>query len=118
MFGQNSNCPIARVTDGMSNTFMLGETLFTTGTGQGSAWGYRSWAMAGIDPSGEINRWEVGLGGRVGTLGSGGYAGSMHPGGCFFAMGDGSVRWVSQSVAPLTLYDMSTINGGIVADTE
>src|SRR5262249_20359462 len=26
MFGQNSYCPIAQVTDGMSNTFMLSET--------------------------------------------------------------------------------------------
>jgi hypothetical protein len=35
-----------------------------------------------------------------------------------FRPGDGSVRWVSQSVDAFVLYDMSTINGGIVADTE
>jgi prepilin-type N-terminal cleavage/methylation domain-containing protein len=116
MFGQNSNCPIARVTDGMSNTFMLGETLFTTGHGQGTAWGYRSWDMVGIDPFAGINSW--GPDGTIGTLPYSANPGSMHPGGCFFAMGDGSVRWVSQSVSPSVLLDMSTINGGIVADTE
>jgi hypothetical protein len=122
MFGQNSNCPIARVTDGMSNTFMLGETLLTFSYGQGSAWGYRSWHMAGINPFPGINVIDVINAATVthgyGTLAVTGFAGSMHPGGCFFAMGDGSVRFVSQSVDPFVLYDMSTINGGIVADTE
>jgi len=109
MFGQNSNCPIARVTDGMSNTFMLAESLFTTGAGERSAWGYRSRAMAGVDPSGRINHWEIGIGGRFGALPSGGYAGSMHPGGCFFAMGDGSVHWVSQDIGGVTLFNLSAI---------
>ncbi len=110
MFGQNSNCPIARVTDGMSNTLMLAETVFTTGHGQGSAWGYRSWMMAGIDPSYGINNW--GQGGQLGTLQAPKTAGSLHPGGCFFAMGDGSVRWISQSVGAGILYDLSTIAAG------
>jgi hypothetical protein len=111
MFGQNSNCPIARVTDGMSNTFMLAETLFTVNGGTGSAWGYRSWGMAGIDPLLGINVWSD----TYGTLVTMGTAGSMHPGGCFFAMGDGSVRWVSQSVGRGVLYDMSTIAAGVPA---
>jgi prepilin-type N-terminal cleavage/methylation domain-containing protein len=114
MFGQNSYCPIARVTDGMSNTFMLAETLFTVNTGQCSAWGYRSWQMAGIDPFQGINNFHT----AFGTLDTSGQPGSLHPGGCFFALGDGSVRWVSQSVGHDVLYQMSTIADGTVADTE
>ncbi len=115
MFGQNSNCPIARVTDGMSNTFMLVETGFQVNGGGSPAWGYRAWLMAGIDPFQGINQWEPGV---FGTLATWGRPGSLHPGGCFFAMGDGAVRWVSQTVDPGTLYLMSTIADGVVADTE
>lgn len=116
MFGQNSNCLIARVTDGMSNTFMLAETCFQVRTGTAcQAWGYRAWIMAGIDPQLGINQWEIG---EYGTLATSGTAASMHPGGCLFAMGDGSVRRVSQSVDTGTLYFMSTIADGVMADTE
>lgn len=62
MFGQNSNCPILRVTDGMSNTFMLAETcslVDSNDNGSALAWGYRSWAMAGIDPTLGINAYPV-----------------------------------------------------------
>ncbi len=116
MFGQNSFCPIARVTDGMSNTFMLAETVFTTNHGGCPAWGYRSWGMGGIDPiaAGWINNFY----GVYGTLPGAGAPASMHPGGCHFAIGDGSVRWVNQNVGNHTLYHMSMISDGNFADTE
>lgn len=110
MFGQNSNCPILRVTDGMSNTFMLAETLYTTRNGRGLAWGYRSWVMAGVDPVEGINNW--GHNGVFGTLQTPRFAGSMHPGGCFFAMGDGSVHWVSETVTTQVLDALARINDG------
>ena len=113
MFGQNSNCPMARVTDGMSNTFMLAETCFQIHAGPGPAWGYRGWKMSGIDPRFGINRWEVA---NFGTLEAVGRAGSFHPAGCHFAMGDGSVRFVREDCE--TLYHMSTIAGGVPADTD
>ena len=113
MFGQNSDCPVARVTDGMSSTFMLAETCFQVNGGTGPAWGYRSLRMAGIDPRFGINRWEVGA---FGTLEAVGRAGSFHPGGCHFAMGDGSVRFVREGSD--NLYHMSTIAGGVPADTD
>jgi prepilin-type N-terminal cleavage/methylation domain-containing protein len=117
MFGQNSNCPIARVTDGMSNTLMLGETLFAVGDGMCPAWGYRSRQMAGLDPIYGINGW-ASNGSRPGTLAKWGQAGSMHPGGCHFAFGDGGVRWVAQSISPATLLSISTIADGAVAAIE
>jgi prepilin-type N-terminal cleavage/methylation domain-containing protein/prepilin-type processing-associated H-X9-DG protein len=139
MFGQNSNCPIAQVTDGMSNTFMLAETCLEVAGGTCPTWGYRGYVMPGIDPGPApnpqpqainfasfpptpvslgfpqgINQWS----GTYGTLSTWGSAGSLHPGGCNFAMGDGTVRWVAQSVDPIILGYMSSIADGVVANTE
>jgi hypothetical protein len=124
MFGQNSDCPISFVSDGMSNTFMLAETCLTVDNGRAPAWGYRGWVMGGIDPTQAqdkqgINDWTFGgfTTPIVGTLGTWSSAGSMHPSGCHFAMGDGSVRFVTEDMSLTTLYSMSTIGGGEVADT-
>jgi prepilin-type N-terminal cleavage/methylation domain-containing protein/prepilin-type processing-associated H-X9-DG protein len=115
MFGQNSNCKLMRVTDGMSNTFMLAEASCNLiKPGCHAAWGYRSWSMAGIDPASGINVW---VPGQFGTSTNSSMPGSMHPGGCHFSMGDGSVRFVNQTVGAGTLYHMSTIAGGVPADT-
>jgi prepilin-type N-terminal cleavage/methylation domain-containing protein len=64
MFGQNSNCPVSQVTDGMSNTFMLTETTLDIYNGCGVAWGYRGFAMTGLDPAHPwpargINDWDA-----------------------------------------------------------
>jgi prepilin-type N-terminal cleavage/methylation domain-containing protein/prepilin-type processing-associated H-X9-DG protein len=126
MFGQNSHCPISRVTDGMSNTLMLAETSFTvhhSRTESCPAWGYRAWMMTGIDPSfacggawyRSMNCWTPG---RHGVLQSSGTAGSMHPGGCNFAFGDGSVRFIRESTKGVTLHALCTISGAEVAFIE
>jgi prepilin-type N-terminal cleavage/methylation domain-containing protein/prepilin-type processing-associated H-X9-DG protein len=115
MFGQNSSCKLVRVTDGMSNTFMLAEASCNVSKPAcHAAWGYRGWSTAGIDPRSGVNSWEPG---QFGSLANSSMPGSMHPGGCHFAMGDGSVRFVSQTVGAGTLYHMSTIAGGVPADT-
>jgi prepilin-type N-terminal cleavage/methylation domain-containing protein len=125
MFGQNSNCPISQVTDGMSNTFMLAETCFQVDNGSCPAWGFRAWVMGGIDPTQAqdtqgINDWTFGgfTTPIVGILGTWSSAGSLHPGGCHFAMGDGTVRFVNESMPLTTLTKMSTISEGVVAVTE
>jgi prepilin-type N-terminal cleavage/methylation domain-containing protein len=125
MFGQNSDCPISQVSDGMSNTFMLAETTYQVHNGRCPAWGYRGWVMGGIDPTQSqdvtqgINDWNWGaLPPVFGTLGTWSLAGSMHPGGCHFALGDGSVRFVSETTPFAVLTQMSTISEGTVAVTE
>jgi hypothetical protein len=74
--------------------------------------------MAGIDPPAGINEWELALGGRFGTLPSGRDAGSMHPGGCFFAMGDGSVHWVGEDTSAVVLFNLSAIADGTAPEIE
>ncbi|MBI1831694.1 MAG: DUF1559 domain-containing protein [Planctomycetes bacterium] len=92
MFGQNSDCRIAQVTDGMSNTFMLGETTYSVYNGTCPTWSYRAWVMVGIDPAGwnvSINDWSWGgyiATPVVGRLGSWAFPGSMHSSGCQFAL--------------------------------
>ena len=114
MFGQNSNCPIARVTDGMSNPLMLAETVFSTGPNTSCpAWGYRACFLTGIDPIQGINRWRPH---EFGTLSGGFQPASMHGGGCFFAIGDGTVRFVSEDTNPWLLWQLSTINEGEVVE--
>jgi prepilin-type N-terminal cleavage/methylation domain-containing protein/prepilin-type processing-associated H-X9-DG protein len=121
MFGQNSDCKISQVSDGMSNTFMLGETTYEVYNGRCPTWSYRGWVMVGIDPAGwnaGINDWSFGsISPKIGQLGSWAYPGSLHSGGCQFAMGDGSVRFVSESTPRTTLEQMSTIAGNDVANT-
>jgi hypothetical protein len=121
MFGQNSTCTMAQVTDGMSNTLLLAETCFGGPPDLGGCpgWGYRGLFMTGLDPGIGINRWHLGAYYTpiFGTL-DWGHAGSMRPGGCHFAFGDASVRFVSQSTSPGVLFSLSTINGGEVVSID
>jgi prepilin-type processing-associated H-X9-DG protein len=48
---------------------------------------------------------------RVGQVGSWGWPGSLHPTGCNFLFGDGSVRFVKDTVAPETWWAIGTRNG-------
>ena len=61
MFGDKSTTKFVEVTDGLSNTFMIGETVHEVHNGSAPAWGYRGWVMTGVDPqSPGINIWGTG----------------------------------------------------------
>jgi len=116
MFGENSNTKVTEVGDGMSNTIALCETTFNISNGNGNPWAYRCWVTFGIDAAGGtagINKFTVG---KPGTLTSWGQAGSQHTGGCNFVFGDGSVRFITEQVPAALLTQLSTVNGGEVAN--
>ncbi len=118
MFGVHSASTPGTVSDGLSNTFALGETTKFHVNGAAFAWAYRGWVMVGVDPfhgqsgvNGGINVWNqpwvhptwqnppagtfIPLPGRARSWWCA--AASLHPGGAQFAMGDGSVHFVSQT---------------------
>jgi hypothetical protein len=117
MFGENSNAKVAHVTDGTSNTIMLGETLTTIYNGRTLAWSYRGWVQVGVNPGDGINVWHTPtpppvLPPVIGELASWPDAGSQHAGGCFFAFADGSVRFLDQSLDTTTLTRLSAMADG------
>jgi prepilin-type N-terminal cleavage/methylation domain-containing protein len=119
MFGQGSDLKMTQIIDGTSNTFMFAETTMNMYNGTTPCWGYRGWVHTGLDPRYGINNWNYGTVAPVyGRVGSWGYPGSIHPGGCNLAMGDASVRFVAQSTSTTTLRQMSTINEGVSANTD
>ena len=113
MFGENSTTRLTDVKDGTSNTLMLGETTLNVLNGTTAAWAYRGWVQTGVDPRDGINNWTWGSYPVVpGRLGSWGRAGSLHPNGCHFAMGDASVRFVQQSTSPTLLVQSAQMDDG------
>ncbi len=116
-FGQNSHVEIRDFVDGTSNTFMFGERyspvdLTADAVGHGTWIGVpdctpaQGLAMALADTSVRIN---IGRPLREQTTGFG----SIHPGGAFFALGDGSVKFVSQQLALVAFRNLSVIDDGI-----
>ncbi len=124
MFGENSDTKLSHVTDGTSNSFMLGETTLEVINGFGNAWGYRGWLMNGVDatclqqPGNRgINSWDRGptRPTRIpGQLGSWNWTGSSHPGGCHFAYADGGIKFLSEDTDWTTLVRLSRIADGEV----
>ncbi len=112
MFGENSSTKFKDVTDGTSNTLMVGETTLDVWNGRTAAWGYRGWVMTGVDvASVGINNWAFSSApeAKFGRLGSWGRAGSMHPGAAHFALGDGSVRFISEFTNVTILNRLATM---------
>lgn len=115
MFGTNSDCRIADITDGTSNTAAIIETTRTVYNGNGNAWGYRGWVMVGVglydnlsgypgprfyplNDGKTINCWIYNnvTQFQVGRNASWGMAGSLHPTGCQVLMADGSTRFLNE----------------------
>ncbi|MCA9084693.1 MAG: DUF1559 domain-containing protein [Planctomycetaceae bacterium] len=115
-FGQNSHVRYRDVTDGTSNTLSVGER-YSPADATASATGYGTWigvpdctnaqglAMSLGDASLRIN---IGMPFREQTTGFG----SLHEGGANFALGDGSVRCLSQKIETVLFRYLSVINDG------
>ena len=129
IFGENSTTRLTDITDGTSNTLMIGEQTTTNynGTawtnGLASAWAYRAWVHIGIDPTiwgSGLNKWSNNWGAlptrHRGVLESWAYPGSMHTGGVQFAMADGSIRFLKESTDLTTLERLSAMADGQVVN--
>jgi prepilin-type processing-associated H-X9-DG protein len=130
MFGENSTTRLVDIQDGTTNTLMLGETTVGgTCNGLTPLWGYRPWTGTGLNPASTtsgrgINDWTANWswstcgtpGGnnppRLGRLGNWDRVGSYHTGGANFALGDGSVRFVAESVLATILRQYAYIADG------
>jgi prepilin-type N-terminal cleavage/methylation domain-containing protein/prepilin-type processing-associated H-X9-DG protein len=119
---------IASVTDGTSNTILVGEVLpvqtidsnfwnengGTAGTTIPINW--NSNTVPASDPS-CINGWSNGvLGCRFGAASKG--FKSMHPGGSNFVFADGSVRFLKSSISIATYAALGSRNGGEVISSD
>jgi prepilin-type N-terminal cleavage/methylation domain-containing protein/prepilin-type processing-associated H-X9-DG protein len=130
MFGENSTTTPAHVRDGLSNTFMMSErTLLSVTNADSSAnWAYRGSQQVGLDPVGNycsaavpvqgLNVWTQGsVTPKVGIRGCWYRVASLHPGGCNFVFGDGSVRFIGEDVPVPTLDSLSRMaDGGTPTD--
>ncbi len=117
----------ASITDGTSNTLMVGELTFSDVTRRATFWAYTyaSYMMSGVGPQSNqlLNKY------GNGSAGSGCYSpgvlygdqlckrgfASNHTNGINFLMGDGSVRFIQTSVDVNLLGNMATAAGGEVS---
>jgi prepilin-type N-terminal cleavage/methylation domain-containing protein/prepilin-type processing-associated H-X9-DG protein len=109
--------PLTGVTDGTSNTFMIGEMSWDSTFGTR----YRSWLRGGetggcyaVGARNLLNALNSGIrANRIGQYNDVPF-GSMHSGGANFALGDGSVRFVRDSIDLNTYRALGSRNGGEV----
>lgn len=121
MFGEGSNLRLSMVTDGTTNTAMMVETTFNVINGHRAPWAYRGWVQMGADLATGMNNWLYPTSTAVqpvfGKIGSWQYPGSMHTGGIFVCMADGSVRFLSQNTNLTVLSRLATfMDGNVVGD--
>ena len=123
MFGFNSECRIAMLLDGTSNTAAMAEKTLECYDGpHGVTWGYRGNAMVGCDIGGSANnfgpnRWDIhwvvaGYQPRVGRLGEFYNWGSLHPGGANVLLADGAVKFASETTDLNIFRAIATISNG------
>ncbi|WP_165071739.1 DUF1559 family PulG-like putative transporter [Paludisphaera rhizosphaerae] len=99
---QNSSVGMADITDGTTNTCLMGETIAPTGV-----WAPATSCCVRTNTDRTINRPIV-----SGTTNFWTYWSSKHPGLVNFANCDGSVRTVSQTINKAVLNKLMTRNGG------
>lgn len=126
--GEDSKSTLVAITDGTSNTLMVGEQTLELFNGVTSAWSYAGWVSVGIDPVGAwnttfpargLNIWNYNnhpspLNRQFGRRATWYNAASVHTGGVQFCFGDGHVQFIRQTIDLPTLTALCTMSGGEV----
>ena len=121
MFGRvNVSTTFAGVRDGTSNTIMTGELQRITDITPGSKDGWAVGGPATLFTTGAMVRYDGNKLEFVAQPGEGklmnnkffGSPGSEHSGGAHFGLGDGSVRWISDSIDPRIFALMGSMADG------
>ena len=108
----------ADIRDGSSNTLMVGEMVTRTSPRRGTFWAYTyaCYNISSATPQSRIMLGDYDKCVAVGGTGDDGPCklgwGSFHPGGLHFALADGSVRFLSESIDMELFCDLSSIAGG------
>ncbi|MGE3805692.1 MAG: DUF1559 domain-containing protein [Gemmataceae bacterium] len=131
IFYHNSDTRIADITDGTSNTYLLGETrylgVYSGNPNASGQWWYATWGSTFFNGNATmpltlaatrmpINGSDVdpGVDAQLArNTVSAVMFGSRHEGGCHFALADGSVRFVSQNIDLATYQSMGIRNDGL-----
>lgn len=122
LFGLDSCARLRDVTDGASNTVAIVECNRQVQRSNGcpQTWGYTKWYdySGTVLDNGQFNRWGPLIGATDPALPGVGLspwaAGSLHTGGAHIAMGDGSVRFLSENTYLVTLRNLCAIADGNV----
>lgn len=107
------------LTDGTSNTFMLGETTFRTKTSAGGPYGgIWAWGYVGYSHGTTMQKLNEKDANQVDILNSPTYGTfrSEHVGGAHFAMGDGSVHFINENINFEMYQQLSTRAGSEVVE--
>ncbi len=119
MMAANKGCRIRDITDGTSQTLMIGEV---TGAGPGTHEGFfwSCWNLA--DTRDGINGLYTVIGGEWPPPSSYGFRAvgfsSFHPGGCHFTMADASVQFINEDISREVLVALTTRARGDVLPDE
>ncbi len=136
MFFNDISTTLRDVTDGLSNSFLAGESLQAPNGKYepfyGPYWsaGPHSAAYFVVQPPSAANfyaylpnvpystQYPTAVGLPKANLAANGDACSFHPGGVNMLMGDGSVRFIKNSINPYTWWSLATIQGGEVISAD
>jgi len=104
---RRADVPIAKITDGTSKTFLIGESAF----GPPEAQGVRPWIVGGVSEFmyGSKNvAYAINSGARPGPTRNNIGFGSEHPGGCHFALSDGSTQFLTENIELRVLFALAS----------
>ena len=108
---QVSNVPISKITDGTSNTLIVGEVVGSLGSTDNFGFYWVTWNVLhtanGVNLAAkfEPQRWN--------SVEEGSFA-SFHPGGCHFVFCDGHATFVNEDIDKVTLAALTTRAGSEV----